>query len=129
FMTVPFGRSGTPPFAHRSAALGGLEALAKEEAEQRKIKRPPAARVRAHLRVAWPDAHADAALPDIEADAARQPLRPAIAPAHGLSFVGAPKSCSDAGIETEPSASWKFSMIASIARPVTAVPFRVCTVS
>jgi len=79
--------------------------------------------------VARPDAYADAALPDIEADAAPEPLRPAIAPAHGLSFVGAPNSCSGSGIETEPSASWKFSIIASIARPVTAVPFRVCTVS
>ena len=74
FKTDPFGRSGTPPFAHRSAALGGLEALAKEEAEQRQIERPPAARVHAHLRVARPDAHADAALSEVEADTARDPL-------------------------------------------------------
>jgi len=79
--------------------------------------------------VAWPDAYADAALSDVEANAPREPLGSAVAPAHGLSFRGAPNSCSAAGIETEPSASWKFSMIASIARPVTAVPFSVCTVS
>ena len=74
FKTVPFGRSGTPPFAHRSAALGGLEALAKEEAEQRQIQRPPAARVHAHLCVTRPDAHADAALSDSEASAAPEAL-------------------------------------------------------
>jgi len=79
--------------------------------------------------VARPDAYADAALPDVEANAAREPLRFAVAPAHELSFFGAPNGCSGSGIVIEPSASWKFSIIASIARPVTAVPFRVCTVS
>ena len=74
FKTAPLDRSGTPPLAHPSAALGGLEAFTKEEAEQRQIERPPAAGVRAHLRVARPDAYADTALPEVQANTAREPL-------------------------------------------------------
>ena len=66
----------------------------------------------------------------------RRPARSSASPAHrprdyvfAAILAGAPNGTSASGTATLPPSSWKFSMIAIIARAVTAVPFRVCTCS